>query len=130
DRGRRLRLDREAKPGREAHGSEQPQCILAKALVGLADRANHARFEIIHALHRVEDPACLRVVEKRVDGEVPAPRIFSRAAELHSFRMAMIGVLEILPEGGDLELTMIDGNLDDSELLSHRDRLRKERAEL
>ena len=71
----RLGLDGQIAAGRELHGAQDADRILAKANVGIADGAHHARFQVDHAAHVVDDLAGLRVVEEAVDREVTTARI-------------------------------------------------------
>ena len=64
------RLDLEAEHRGEAHGAQHAQAILAEAVAGVADRAEHARLEIALAADVVDELLGERIEEKAVDREI------------------------------------------------------------
>ena len=53
--GRRIEL--EAKPRRKAHGPQDPQRVLGKALVGVAHRAQHTALEVSRSVVGIDQQA-------------------------------------------------------------------------
>jgi len=74
-------LDFEAELGGEAHGAHHAHGILAHPHLGIADSANQPSLEIVDAAGKIDHVKSLRAIEKRVDGEVAAKRVFLRRAE-------------------------------------------------
>ena len=65
----------------ERHGAQHPHRILEKALVRIADAAQHTGLQILQSADVVDDGKRPDVVEERVDGEVTTECVFLGRAE-------------------------------------------------
>ncbi len=72
DRRGRLRLDREAQLGGEAHDANDAHRVLAVARGRVADHAQHALLRVLEAVVVVDHDLPGRVVVQRIHGEVAA----------------------------------------------------------
>jgi hypothetical protein len=75
------RIEREVEPRGHDHGAQHPYRIFLEPFVGIADRADDPRLDVVEAAHVVDDRAVRDVVEERVDREVAAERVFLGRAE-------------------------------------------------
>lgn len=77
----RGRIYRAVELGGEAHGAQHAHGVFAVALDRVADHADLALFQVLHAVVIVDDFFGVRVVVERVHGEVAPRRVFFLAAE-------------------------------------------------
>jgi hypothetical protein len=73
DRHARRLVDLEAELGRDAHRAQHAHRVLPVTPLGVADHAQPAALDVLHAVVKVDHRFVGRVVVQRVDGEV-APR--------------------------------------------------------
>ena len=75
----------------------------AEPLLGIANRADHSRFQVLPAAHKIEHFPAHRIEQHSIDGEIAARYIFLRvAAEPHFVRMPTIRIPDIAAESSDL----------------------------
>ena len=101
-------IDLEVERGRQADGPDHPQCVFLEAPVGIAHRPEETEGKIsATAVGIDEDRLHARpgAPGDRVHGEIAAREVLlDRLAELDRVRMAVVGVRDVAPEGGDLVL--------------------------
>src|SRR5208282_6618226 len=81
DRSARRCFDLKAEFGREANRADHPHRVLAHPEFRIADRSDQSRLEIRDAANIIDHAEGSRVVEERVDGEVPPKGVFLAGAE-------------------------------------------------
>ena len=74
-------IETEVEARRHHDCAQHPHRIFLEALVRIADRADQAVLQVLQAADIVDDRKRRDVVEKRVDREVPAERVFLGRAE-------------------------------------------------
>lgn len=73
-------FDAEIQLGGETHGPQHPHRVFLVTLLGIADQADQAIANVVHAVGVIEDALAHRVVIQGVDGEVAALRVFFQGA--------------------------------------------------
>ena len=107
DRVPRPGLERKAEPCGEAHRPHDAERVLVEARVRIADAADDAALDILHAAVEIHE-APLIVVGHRIDREIPAHQVVPQIrGERHLIRMAPVGVAAIDPVGRDLEAFVV-----------------------
>ena len=97
-----LRLHGKSQPGGEAEAPEDPQGVLPEAGLRRAHRPQDPGGQIRPAPPGVRE-APPQVHGHGIDGEVPAGQILRQGTgELHPFRVAVVQIVPIPAEGGDL----------------------------
>ena len=88
----------------KAHGTQEPQPILAEALCRIANRPDHPRREIALTTDVVDDLAALRVEEHAVDREITPRGIAPGVTRAHRRRAASVKIRPVGAERRDLDL--------------------------
>ena len=123
-------FDSEVQHGGESHRAQKAQFIFSETLRRISDRAESAGFEVLAAADEVEHLSFDRIVEKAIDGEIPAFRISFRRGEAHASRMAAVEVGPIGTKGRHLVVAALFDHQNDTELRAYRNGSRKERLHL
>ena len=104
--------------------------ILAKALGGIANGAQHSGLEIGRAAHPIAQLVSDGIQKESVDGEIAPKRIGFGVTEGDVIRPASIGVTALGAEGGDLKLHAAFQHEHHAETFAHAEGLGKERLHL
>ena len=119
--GERRRLDLEPKLHSEAHGAEQAQPVLAKALRRIADGADAPGLEVCLAADPVVQLVGERIVKQAVDGEVAPQGILACVGEADAAGSSAVGVVALGAEGSHLIFVAGLEHHDHAELFADRD---------
>ena len=105
-------LDAEVQPGGEAQRPEHPQGVLLKAQLRAAHAADAAVLQIRKPVERVHEQP-VRGQGHGVDGEVPAAQVGGQLPhEAHRLRVAVVHIVLLRAEGGDLHGAGVDADGD------------------
>ena len=131
----RVRIDREVEPRGQHHRAQHAHGILLEPHVRVADRANHARAQILEAAGVVDDREGRDVVEQRVDREVAAEGVLLGRAErvvarMHVRPIAAARLLRLGLLGGLARNDLLLGQLLLAQLPAERGHLDRLGAEL
>ena len=118
DPGQRRRVHAESERRGEADGPDHPQGILLESDPRVTYSAQDTRCRVGATVVRVHDdgdlavrrPARIGAPGHRVDREVAPRQVgLDRVAELDTVRASEVGVVVVLPEGRDLDVTVVGG---------------------
>src|SRR5450755_4337181 len=74
-------VDAEIESGRKLDGAQNADRIFTEANAGIADGANGAPLDVLHASAPIENLAAVEIVKERVDREIAADGVFMGVAE-------------------------------------------------
>src|SRR4030095_4077067 len=126
-----FRLDFIAETRRETPRAQHPPLVFRNSPASLADRANHARMQIILPAHEIQHFAPTVPQEQAVNREVPSLYVlFWRAGKRDAIGMAPVRIADVGAERRHLHLPGVLRHEDYPELRAHCDPVRKQLQDL
>src|SRR5690348_4452759 len=133
DRACRRRLNFKVEFGRQTDRSNHPNRIFSHPQLGPANRADQPFTEVANSADIIEHTETTRVIEERINGEVPPERIFLRRTKsvvVPNQQVVVIYRVGPPPKSGDLDIIRAEEHMNEPKAPPDQPRIPEKRADL